>query len=89
MTLTDPQSGHAEQSTFISYLVGVAGLGSVVHSLAADVAGSPREADDFVYLLLGLASTAAGIERLAVPAPPEEQPTAEAATPPDTGRWLR
>ena len=36
MTLTDPRDALAEQSSFISYLVGLAGLARVVHALAAD-----------------------------------------------------
>ena len=57
--LTDPRPALAEQSNFVSYLVGLAGLARAVQALAGD--GHPRsnaghEADDFVHLLLGVAS---------------------------------
>ncbi|MHA3023483.1 hypothetical protein ACXPWS_24850 [Mycobacterium sp. BMJ-28] len=85
MTLTDPQPALAEQSAFIGYLVGLAGLGRMVHSLAADEGRSPGESDDFVYLLLGLAGIGAGIEQLTEATP---SPTT-IATHRDAGRWLR
>ena len=56
MTLTDPREALAEQSSFVSYLVGLAGLARVVRALAADGdrrADPRRDADDFVHLLLG------------------------------------
>ena len=56
MTLTDPRDALAEQSSFVSYLVGLAGLARVVRALAADGdrrADPRRDADDFVHLLLG------------------------------------
>jgi hypothetical protein len=93
MTLTDPREALADQSEFVSYLVGLAGLSQLVHTLAADGdrrAGRPRDPDDFVHVLLGLASIGAAIERLANWAPPQQNPIAEArppATP--TTRWLR
>jgi hypothetical protein len=93
MTLTDPREALADQSNFIGYLVGIAGVARVVHTLAAGGgrrAGGPRDADDFVHLLLGLASLGDGIERLANSATAQPNPTAEApkraAT---TMRWLR
>lgn len=90
MTLTDPCEALAEQSSFVSYLVGLASLAQVVRTLAAD--GERRnesscEADDLVLLLLGLASLGEAIERLAEPAPPQRW--AAAATAPTNTRWLR
>ena len=91
MTLTDPREALADQSNFIGYLVGLAGLAQMVHTLAADGdrAGSPRDADDFVHFLLGLASLGAGIERFANSATAQQNPTAAAAAAPPTTRWLR
>jgi hypothetical protein len=93
MTLTDPRDALADQSDFIGYLVGLAGLARVVHTLAADGdrrAGGPRDSDDFVHVLLGFASIGATIERFANSAMAQQNPTAEA--PPSaapTTRWLR
>jgi hypothetical protein len=93
MTLTDPRDALADQSEFVGYLVGLAGVAQLVHTLAADGDGrarGPRESDDFVYVLLGLASIGAEIERLANSAMPQRNPTVDApppATP--TPRWLR
>jgi hypothetical protein len=93
MTLTDPREALADQSDFIGYLVGLAGLAQVVHTLAADGdrrAGGPRESDDFVHLLLGFASIGAAIERLANSAMAQQNPTAEASqSAAPTTRWLR
>jgi hypothetical protein len=91
MTLTDPREALADQSDFIGYLVGLAGLARVVHALAADSgrrAEATRDADDFVHVLLGLASLGAGVERLAGSAVVQHNP---AAKPPTTSaaRWLR
>ncbi|HTQ18083.1 hypothetical protein [Mycobacterium sp.] len=92
MTLTDPRAALADQSNFIGYLVGLAGLARVVHTLADD--GSrrsdlPRDSDDFVHLLLGLASLGEAIERLANSAAAQQNPTAETPPPSSTTRWLR
>ncbi len=90
MTLTDPCEALAEQSSFVSYLVGLAGLAQVVCTLAADGelrTESSGEADDLVLMLLGLASLGEAIERLAEPAPPQHR--AAAATAPTNTRWLR
>ncbi|MGO9156958.1 hypothetical protein [Mycobacterium sp.] len=93
MTLTDPREALADQSNFIGYLVGLAGLGRVVHTLAADTDkkfGRPRDPDDFVYALLGLAGLGAAIERLANFAGPQPNPTPEPlSTAFATLRWLR
>lgn len=91
--LTDPREALAEQSNFIGYLVGLAGLDRVVHALAADDhrrADTPREADDLVHVLLALASLGEAIERLAESAPAQRSPVATASPPPSTNtRWLR
>lgn len=92
MTLTDPREALADQSNFISYLVGVAGVARVVHTLADGDrgAGQPHDADDFVHVLLGLASLAATIERIADSAAPQRDPSMEAPSlPTATMRWLR
>jgi hypothetical protein len=67
MMLTDPREALADESSFINYLVGLAGLAQVVHTLADDDrrAETPGEPDDFVHVLLGLASVGAAIDRLA------------------------
>ena len=71
MTLTDPREALADQSNFIGYLVGLAGLARMVRTLAADGDRTrpirAATADDFVYALLGLASVGAAVERLANP----------------------
>jgi hypothetical protein len=90
MNLTDPRASLAEQSSFISYLVGLVGIGRVVRTLAADgnaakVAAEPATGD-FVHMLLGLASVASAIERLV-----ESEPR-QANSPPAPGaptKWLR
>jgi hypothetical protein len=93
MTLTDPREALADQSSFIDYLVGLAGLARAVHTLAADGdrrSGPPRDSDDFVHVLLGLASLREGIERLANSAMVQSNPPAEAPPPASTTmRWLR
>jgi hypothetical protein len=90
--LTDPRDALAEQSSFVSYLVGLTGLARVVHALAEDGTrriDPPREPDDFVHLLLAFASLGEAIDRLAEPVAAQDNPSAE-ATPPSTSiRWLR
>jgi hypothetical protein len=92
MTLTDPREALADQADFIGYLLGLAGLARMVHTLAADGdhwAGEPGHPDDFVHVLLGLASIGAAIEGFAVSAKaPAAQPN-PSADPPTTTRWLR
>jgi hypothetical protein len=92
MTLTDPREALADQSNFIGYLVGLAGVARVVHTLAdddrrSDTRGDP---DDFVHVLLGLASMGVAIERLANSAV-VQQNTGTKTSPPaaPTTRWLR
>lgn len=91
--LTDPRPALAEQSNFIGYLLGLAGVARVVHALAADDSGradTPREADDFVHVLLAFASLGGKIERLAESARTEPSDTRAEATPaPMSTRWLR
>jgi hypothetical protein len=92
MTLADPREALADQSDFIGYLVGLAGLARVVHTLAADGdrrAGGPRDPGDFVHVLLGLASIGAAIERFANSAIAQQNPTAEVAPTAPATRWLR
>jgi hypothetical protein len=93
MTLTDPREALAEESSFVSYLLGLAGLAQVVHALAADgdrPTEPPRDADDLVHLLLGLASMGDAIERLAKSVPVQQYRAAAAPSPGSTiTRWLR
>ncbi|MGJ6126092.1 hypothetical protein QN239_26295 [Mycolicibacterium sp. Y3] len=88
MTITDPQPALAEQSSFIGYLVGLAGLGQLVRSLAAPGCTGPYPDDDFVHLLLGLASIGTAIEGLAG-SEPDVPPVSGATSLPSAGRWLR
>jgi hypothetical protein len=92
--LTDPREALAEQSNFINGLVGLVGLAQVVRALAADNSrrvATFREADDFVYLLLAIASLGEAVGHLAASAPadkPQGPPTD--LPPPSMGtRWLR
>ncbi|OBB98478.1 hypothetical protein [Mycobacterium sp. 852002-40037_SCH5390672] len=89
MTLTDPREALADQSNFIGYLVGLAGVAQLVHTLAGGDRRSDtsRGPDDFVHVLLGLASLGAAIERLANPTTAQWNPTDPAVVP--TTRWLR
>ena len=92
MTLTDPREALAEQSNFIGYLVGVAGLAQLVHTLAADgdpTRGSAVDADDFVHLLLGVASLGEAIERLAESALAQRLRASQPPPARRPGRWLR
>lgn len=91
MTLTDPREALAEQSHFIGYLVGLAGLGQVIRALADDRhhrAGGSHDPDDFVHALLGLASVGGAIERIAISTPAQVNPI-DSATAVATTRWLR
>ncbi len=92
MTLTDPREALADQSNFISYLVGTAALARAVHTLADGDRRSepPSDSDEFVHVLLGLASLGDAIERLANAAPPQPDPPIQTtASPSTTVRWLR
>lgn len=90
MTLTDPREALADQSNFIGYLVGLAGVGRMVHTLADDDrrSGACRGPDDLVHVLLGLASLGAAIERIANWTTAQQNPTDTAEVMPTT-RWLR
>jgi hypothetical protein len=91
--LTDPRLALAEQSNFIGYLMGLAGVSRVVHALASDGdhrVDPPREADDFVYLLLAFAGLGESIERLADSGRPQASASVTSASQPSTvTRWLR
>lgn len=92
MTLTDPREALAEQSNFIGYLLGLAGLAEVVRTLATDTTittGPTPDADDFVHLLLGIAGVGAMIDRVAYPS--DTQRNSNPSGPPSApfGRWLR
>lgn len=92
MTLTDPRGALADQSNFIGYLLGVARLARVVHTLADGGDRQPgfgRGPDDFVHMLLGLASLGEAIERIADPAEAQQDPTKKDPYPSPTTRWLR
>lgn len=90
MTLTDAREALAEQSHFIDYLVGLAGLARVVHALADDDHRSdpPRAPDDFVHALLGLAALGATIDRIANSTTAQQNPISKSAAT-QTTRWLR
>lgn len=82
MTLTDPREALADKSDFIAYLVGLAAVADMVRALAADGgsrARSARECDDFIYALLGLASTGAAVERMSNCVTALQNPTVEVA----------
>ena len=91
MTLTDPREALADQSNFIGYLIGLAGLGQLVHALAADGdrrADKSRDADDFVTCCS--ASPALGTRRATGRI--HTGPTSfgsHGATLPTNTRWLR
>ncbi|KUI33855.1 hypothetical protein [Mycobacterium sp. GA-2829] len=88
MTLTDPCDALADESTFIGYLTGLAGVARLVRRLAeAPRRENPDHTDDFVDLLLGLASVGRRVEYLA--APPAAAPDTARADTILAGRWLR
>ena len=89
MTLTDPREALADQSSFIGYLVGLAGLAQTIRELATDgERTSRRDPDDFVFALLGLASVGTAVERLAHLPAAQLDPIAGSSVSPIT-RWLR
>lgn len=88
MTLTDPREALAENSSFIGYLVGLAGVTRLVRALA-DGPGAdqtPVTSDDFVDALLGLASLGSAIEHLGASAAPPTDTRPRVTT---QTRWLR
>jgi hypothetical protein len=93
VTLIDPRDAFADQSSFVSYLVGLVGLRQAVYVLAADGyrrASSPCDADDLVHLLLGVASLAEAIENLAESELAQrKRPSAAPQLSPASTRWLR
>ena len=91
MTLTDPREALADQSSFVGYMLGLAGMARAVRELGADDtrrADPPAEADDFVHVLLGIASLGEKIEQLGESAAGQSNPTSE-TTGPTMSRWLR
>jgi hypothetical protein len=93
MTLTDPRDDLAEQSSFVGYLMGLAGLAQLVHALAASDDGrrtdTPHSVDDFVHVLLGVASLGQAVDRL-VESTAAPHHCDAAATPASMNtRWLR
>lgn len=65
--LTEPIAALAEQSTFVNGLVGLVGMARIVRALAVDATAPPAAPDDFVHLLLGIASLGAAVTRLPAP----------------------
>ena len=90
MTLTDPQDALADHSSFIDYLVGLAGLARTVRALATDdnqLAEPAHDPDDFVHVLLGIASLGESIERLGESVAAQQQPRDQTSA--SAPRWLR
>lgn len=92
MSLSRPRAALAEQSSFVGYLVALAGIGQTVRTLAVDPApGRPERAcysDDFAYLLLGLASLGSAVESLAAEARRHDSSPSK-CLPHKATRWLR
>ncbi|MEO3760789.1 hypothetical protein ABGB19_21210 [Mycobacterium sp. B14F4] len=90
MTLTDPDDALAEQSTFIEYLLGLAGLARMVRLLAGGQRRTDTRCDndDFVHVLLGLAGLGQAVERSAATGAARSSAAGPAPDPPE-GRWLR
>lgn len=85
MTLSDPRPALAEHSSLIGYLMGVVAAAKAVEALASDSGHqTPPAADDFVHLLVGVASLGRSIENLACPTPGDDMPAVREPT-----RWLR
>lgn len=63
--LAEPCDAFAEQSSFIDYLLGVAGLARMVRALGTEAGPAPAPPDDLVYLLLGVARIGTAIEGIA------------------------
>ncbi len=85
MTLSDPRPALAEHSSLIGYLMGVVAAAKAVEALASD--SRPQSlgaADDFVHMLVGVASLGRSIENLACTSPVVRRPPPE-----DSTRWLR
>ena len=85
MTLSDPRPALADRSSLIGYLMGVAALAQLIDVLALDSNRDPAPpADDFVHLLLGVASLGKSIEQLVALVPVACDPS-----PAEPSRWLR
>ena len=93
--IIDPWEAFAEQGSFVNALVGLAGLARMVRALAdqdGDPAPGGGQPDEFVHLLLAVASLGDAVDRLARAAPAQEadgdaaQPTSAPST---SGAWLR
>lgn len=89
MTLSDPRPALAEHSSLVSYLMGVAATTHAIEALARDPNSAATIAsaatDDFVHLLLGVASLGRAIEHLVDPSPLCVADPATSAP----QRWLR
>jgi hypothetical protein len=92
--LTDPREALAEQSSLVHSLVGLAGLAQVVRALAAEPhrrVTTSKDADDFVHLLLAVASLGEVVGRLSATTAANERQGPAADLPPPSIRtgWLR
>ena len=70
--LVDPRDAFAEHGSVVHALTGLVGLTRMVRALAEHDgrrAGDPGVADEFVHLLLGVASLGAAVQHLAQPDP--------------------
>jgi hypothetical protein len=84
--ITDPHEALAEQNQVVMAFVGLAALGCAVRALSAGPRHpTPRDADEFVHLLLAIAHLGEAVERLAPPTAPASD---DAATPSATPREL-
>ena len=88
--LIDPWDAFAEQGSFVNALVGLAGLARMVRALTdqdGDPAPGGGQPDEFVHLLLAVASLGDAVDRLARAADGDAaQPTPAPST---SGAWLR
>ena len=67
--ITDPREALAEQNQVVTAFVGLAALGRAVRALSAGPRHpAPRQADEFVHLLLAVARLAEAVEQLVPPA---------------------
>ena len=86
MTLADPRPALAEHSSLVGYLMGVAATAHAIEELALDPDRVTTAApDDFVHMLVGVASLGRAIERLVGTLPPVDTDPAPRAP----QRWLR
>ena len=70
--LVDPRDAFAEHGSVVHALTGLVGLARMVRARAEHDgrrAGDPGVADEFVHLLLGVASLGAAVQHLAQPDP--------------------